>query len=107
MTTELKKSKKRELKKSTPEPKETVNPITAVSNKSRIDIIRCRMKEEMNSVFAYVKNNPGKHIVHIANGTNMSMRNATVRLKKLRDAGKIEFRGGKKTGGYYLTGDGG
>jgi len=105
MTNKIKKSEKREQKKSTPELKEAVNPIPAISNKHRSDIICCRIKEEMNSLLAYVKNNPGKHIVHIANDTNISMRKAMIRLKELRDDGKIEFRGSKKTGGYYLPGD--
>jgi hypothetical protein len=63
------------------------------------------MNEEMNSLLAYVKNNPGKHIVQIANGSNISLGKAGILIKKLWSDGKIELRGSKKAGGYYLTGN--
>jgi predicted transcriptional regulator len=52
-------------------------------------------------LLAYVENNPGKKTADIGKGINVSTRTAERYVKKLRDYGKIEFRGSKKTGGYY------
>jgi ATP-dependent DNA helicase RecG len=56
----------------------------------------------INSLLAYVENNPGKKTADIGKGINISTRTAERYIKKLRDDGKIEFRGSKKTGGYYI-----
>lgn len=55
----------------------------------------------INSLVAFVSNNPGKRTADIAKDLDLSPRTAERWIRKLKDEGKIEFRGSKKTGGYY------
>ena len=55
----------------------------------------------INPLFSYIKNNPGKRTIDIAKNLNISLRTAERWIRKLRDEGRIEFKGSKKTGGYY------
>jgi len=83
----FKESEKRELKKSTSELKEAVLKDGGIT-----------------SLLTFVESSPGKRTVDIATSLNISMRTTERWIKKLREEGKIEFRGSKKTGGYYVTG---
>jgi prophage antirepressor-like protein len=47
---------------------------------------------------------PGKRIASIAGEINRPPKTIERWIKKLRDEGKIKFRGSRKTGGYYVTG---
>jgi ATP-dependent DNA helicase RecG len=55
----------------------------------------------LNQLFFHISNNPGKRTVEIAKSLNLSLRTAERWIRKLRDDGKIQFKGSKKTGGYY------
>ncbi len=55
----------------------------------------------INQLFFYIRNNPGKRTVDIAKGLNISLRTTERWIRKLKDEGKIKFKGSKKTGGYY------
>jgi len=49
-----------------------------------------------------VKNILYKRIVQISNSLNTPQKILERWIKKLRDENKIEFRGSKKAGGYYV-----
>jgi len=49
-----------------------------------------------------VKNILYKRIVQIFNSLNTPQKILERWIKKLRDEGRIEFRGSKKMGGYYV-----
>ena len=59
------------------------------------------INEGIKSLLTYIENNPGKRINIMAQEMNRSTRTIDRWVKKLRDDGKVEFKGGKKTGGYY------
>jgi ATP-dependent DNA helicase RecG len=58
----------------------------------------------ITSLLTFVESSPGKRTVDIATSLNISLRTTERWIKKLREEGKIEFRGSKKTGGYYVMG---
>ena len=58
----------------------------------------------ITSLLTFVESSPGKRTVDIAISLNISLRTTERWIKKLREEGKIEFRGSKKTGGYYVMG---
>jgi len=62
-----------------------------------------RISEGIKSLLTYIENNPGERINVIALEINRPAKTIERWIRKLRDDGKIEFRGSKKTGGYYLT----
>lgn len=113
MTTEFKESEKLELKRSTLNPKQRVEFEPIKSGFLVIfhrDLVIAKtvtpqgdggINGGINSLLTYVENNPGKKTADIGKGINVSTRTAERYIKKLRDDGKIEFRGSKKTGGYY------
>jgi ATP-dependent DNA helicase RecG len=55
----------------------------------------------------YIEKNPGKRTSQMVNEINMAKRTIERQLKKLRDEGKIEFRGSAKKGGYFIKGKSG
>jgi len=61
------------------------------------------IKGGINDLLEYIRNNPGKRANDLAKGINNSKRTTERWIRILRDEGKIEFRGSKKIGGYYLT----
>jgi predicted transcriptional regulator len=52
-----------------------------------------------------IKNNPGIYVINLAQRLHekMSLRTLKRKLNNLKKSGHIEFRGSKKTGGYYLV----
>ena len=52
-------------------------------------------------LFDYIKNNPGKRVVHFEKELNLTRRTIERWLNKLKKEKKIEFRGSPKTGGYW------
>ena len=54
-----------------------------------------------NQLFLYIRNNSGKRTVDIAKSLNNSLRTTERWIRKLREEGKIKFKGSKKTGGYH------
>lgn len=59
------------------------------------------ISEGIKSLLAYIESNPGKRINIIAREMNRPEKTIERWMKKLRDENKVEFRGSKKTGGYY------
>lgn len=53
------------------------------------------------NILEYIRRNPGRRAVHMIKVFNISKRTLERQLKKLREDGKIEFKGSPKTGGYY------
>ena len=50
----------------------------------------------------YISKNPGKRVVNFEKELNLSRRTIERWIEKLKSQGKIEFKGSKKTGGYYI-----
>ncbi len=55
----------------------------------------------VNALFAYVQANPGHRAGEMATPFKVTQRTIERWLQQLREAGKIEFIGSPKTGGYY------
>ena len=55
----------------------------------------------INQLFLHIRNNPGKWTVDMAKSLNISLRTTERWIRKLREEGKIKFKGSKKTGGYH------
>ena len=55
----------------------------------------------VNALFAYIQANPGHRAGEMASSFKLTQRTIERWLKQLREAGKIEFIGSPKTGGYY------
>ena len=56
----------------------------------------------INLLFEFIKNNPGKRTPHFENAMKTPGKTVEKWIKKLKSMGKIEFKGSKKTGGYYI-----
>jgi len=54
------------------------------------------------NLLEHIEKNPGKRTSQMMKDTNMAKRTIERQLKKLREEGKIEFRGSAKTGGYFI-----
>jgi ATP-dependent DNA helicase RecG len=57
----------------------------------------------INTVLKYIETNPGIKAVEIAADLKISQRTLERILKHFKDANRIQFRGARKTGGYYLS----
>jgi ATP-dependent DNA helicase RecG len=60
------------------------------------------VSEGVNTLFDYIKNNPGKRTPQFEEALGVPIKTVERWLKKLKDEQKIEFRGAPKTGGYYI-----
>ena len=49
----------------------------------------------------YIKSNPGQRVSQISKRLQIPEKTLERWIKRLKEEGKIEFRGSKKTGGYY------
>ena len=56
----------------------------------------------LNILFEYIKNNPGKRITEISSILQIPESTLEKQAKKLKDLGKITYKGSKKKGGYYV-----
>ncbi len=55
----------------------------------------------INPILEYIKINPGLRLPAISQGLEMPDKTVEKKIKALKQDGKIEYRGSKKTGGYY------
>jgi Fic family protein len=55
-------------------------------------------------ILAEIRANPGINTPALASMLNLSLRTTQRHLQALTESGKIEFRGARKNGGYYLVG---
>jgi ATP-dependent DNA helicase RecG len=62
------------------------------------------ISEGIKSLLVYIEENPGMRIKVIAREINRPAKTIERWIKKLREEGRIDFIGSKKTGGYYLAG---
>ena len=60
------------------------------------------VNEELNVVYKLIDNTPGLKAPDVAKLLDKSLSAAERYIKKLKNAGLIEFRGAPKTGGYFL-----
>ncbi len=56
---------------------------------------------ELDMVFAYLKEHPGLHANALAEGLSLPKRTLERHLGQLKKDGRIEFKGAPKSGGYY------
>jgi len=61
------------------------------------------INEEINTIRVLIKKNPGIKAKSIAKAAAKPKKTIDRYLKKLKDLGKIEYRGSNKTGGYYAV----
>ena len=59
------------------------------------------VNEGVNSLLAAIRQNPGKRANELATYIGKSVQSVERYVRKLKDAGKIEFRGAPKNGGYF------
>lgn len=57
--------------------------------------------EGVNSLLAAIRQNPGRRANELATYIGKSVQSVERYVRKLKDAGKIEFRGVPKNGGYF------
>lgn len=60
-----------------------------------------RVNEGVSSLLAYILKNPGKRIPHFEKALKVPAKTIERWIKKLKNEGKIEFKGSSKKGGYY------
>jgi hypothetical protein len=58
-----------------------------------------------NIILEEIKNNPGIYVINLVSKLHEKISSRTLKrkLNELKTSGHIEFRGSKKTGGYYLV----
>ncbi len=61
------------------------------------------ISEGINSLYSFIEQNPGRRISSIAGKIDKPPKTVERWIKKLHEEGRIEFRGSRKTGGYYVT----
>ena len=59
------------------------------------------INEGINFLYDYIKKNPSQRITHIEDNLKIPAKTIERWIKQLKKEGKIEYRGSKKTGGYY------
>ncbi|MCT7446169.1 winged helix-turn-helix domain-containing protein [Aliarcobacter skirrowii] len=55
----------------------------------------------INMLFEIISKNSGLSAVEISNKSNIPLRTVQRQVKELKDKNLIEYKGSKKTGGYY------
>ena len=63
------------------------------------------VNEGVEALHTLIKENRGKRTPFFTKKLGTSEKNIERWLKQLKEAGKIEFHGAPKTGGYYSTGN--
>ena len=61
------------------------------------------VNEGVNLLLSAIRQNPGKRANELATYIGRSVQSVERYVKTLKDAGKIEFRGAPKNGGYFAT----
>ena len=61
------------------------------------------VNEGVNLLLTAIRQNPGKRANELATYIGKSVQSVERYVKTLKDAGKIEFRGAPKNGGYFAT----
>jgi len=54
------------------------------------------------NLLEFIRRDPGKRATHMVNAFNTPKRTIERQLRKLKEQGRIEFKGSPKTGGYYV-----
>ncbi|HAJ26057.1 MAG TPA: AAA family ATPase, partial [Syntrophus sp. (in: bacteria)] len=60
------------------------------------------INEGNNRTLEFIRKNPGKRVIEIAAATNIPSKTIERWIKKLKEQGKITFKGARKTGGYFV-----
>lgn len=68
--------------------------------------IREGINEGINSLFEYIKNNPNQRVSQIGEDLGIPAKTLERWIKKLKENKMVEYRGSKKTGGYFVKDDG-
>lgn len=84
----------------------------AISNGFKVTLYKELVEEKIDEginegevlLLNFISNNPGQRIAHISRELNIPAKTLERWVRELRSIGKIEFKGAKKTGGYYIKG---
>ncbi|MCH9740756.1 MAG: putative DNA binding domain-containing protein [Epsilonproteobacteria bacterium] len=60
------------------------------------------INEGINSLYLFIQNNPSLRVSQIAQKLNIPAKTLERWIKQLKDEEKLEYRGSKKTGGYFV-----
>ena len=60
------------------------------------------ISEGLNLLLKYIKENPNQRVTHLQQALNIPSKTIERWIKKLKDENKIEYKGSKKTGGYFI-----
>ena len=74
--------------------------IQIIRSSESVNIAKTRLMERFD--LSEIQANPGINTPALASMLNLSLRTAQRHLHALTESGKIEFRGARKNGGYYL-----
>lgn len=69
-----------------------------------VDYVNEGINEGATMLLNYIKNNPGQRVSQISEQVQTPVKTLERWIKELKVKDKIEFRGAKKTGGYYIKG---
>ncbi len=61
------------------------------------------INEGINSLYIYIKSNSNQRVFQIEKKLNIPAKTLERWIKQLKDAGKIIYKGSKKTGGYFIN----
>jgi len=61
-----------------------------------------KQRNDIDYIMEYIKNNQGVRTNKISEYLSISENIVEKRLRKLKSENKIEFKGSKKTGGYFI-----
>lgn len=60
------------------------------------------INEGINTLYEFIKKNPSKRVSQIEKELKIPSKTLERWIRVLKDNNKIEYKGSKKTGGYYL-----
>ena len=84
--------------------KNTNRVINGTLNDTLNGTLNGTLNDTLKSVWELIKSHPGITANVLIKDTNKSIRTIRRCVRTLTDAGLIEYRGSKKTGGYYIKG---
>ena len=81
------------------------NPRPVFEEKSGAFVITfpATLNEGINELFHYIQNNEGLRVRQISKEMNIPPKTIERWITSLKSDNKIEFRGSKKTGGYFVS----
>ena len=69
----------------------------------RVTFYKAKKSEGIKKLYNYIKENPNRRISQISKELQIPSKTLERWIKQLREENKIEYRGSKKTGGYWVV----